>query len=93
MSAISAQVSVYGLGGADTAVAVTAFLQALQNHKVGYEMGSMSTVLWGDDVAVWNALREGYTTASALGPVVMQVTVSNACPLSQTKGDIHGRSV
>lgn len=86
MTAISVQVSVYGLGAADTGDAVATFLNALDDHELTYEVGAMSTVVWGEESAVWQALREGYAAVAALGPVVMQVTVSNACPLPETPG-------
>lgn len=89
MKTVSAQVSVYGLGGSDTAAAVAAFLGALQGRKLAFEMGAMSTVIWGQEAEVWGALRHGYAAAAELGPTVMQVTLSNACPLPQ-KGDSHG---
>ncbi|MGC9358837.1 MAG: YkoF family thiamine/hydroxymethylpyrimidine-binding protein [Anaerolineae bacterium] len=81
MRTISAQVSVYGLGGTDTAAAIRAFLGVLDEQGIRYESGTMSTVAWGDQEAIWQALREGYQAASDLGPAVMQITVSNACPL------------
>jgi len=87
VSIISAQISVYGLGGTDTAAAIRAFLGVLQKRGVRYESGTMSTIVWGDQEAIWQALRQGYETASNLGPTVMQVTVSNACPLPDTDGE------
>ena len=87
MSTISAQISVYGLGGTDTSAAIRAFLGVLQERGVRYESSTMSTIVWGDQEAIWQALRQGYETASNLGPTVMQVTVSNACPLPDTDGE------
>ncbi len=81
MTTISVQASVYGLGGTDTPAAIAAFVQALDDHGLRYEMGSMSTVAWGDREEIWHALEEGYAAVSDLGPSVMQVTISNACPL------------
>lgn len=89
MKAISAQVSVYGLGATDIAAAVEAFLQALQQYELHYEVGAMSTVIWGEEHAVWRALQEAYAAAGAIGPAVMQVTISNACPLP-SKGQGSG---
>ncbi len=81
MNSISSQVSIYGLGGTDTSAVVRDFVQRLEGHDVAFEIGSMSTVVWGPEAEVWAALREGYAAASELGAVVMNVTFSNACPL------------
>jgi hypothetical protein len=43
--------------------------------------GSMSTLVIGDDVAVFDALKESFLRAAATGHVVMTATVSNACPV------------
>jgi len=93
MSLISAQVSLYPLGQDDLAPAIDALLAALGDHGLEYEVGSMSTVVWGDDAVVWEALRDGFRRASALGGAVLNLTISNACPLPQTepKGSSDGR--
>ena len=41
----------------------------------------MSTLVVGDSHALFAALHEGFLRAAAQGPVVMTITVSNACPL------------
>lgn len=80
MIGVSAQVSLYPLGQGDLTPAIEAFLRALEGRGLSYEVGSMSTVLWGDDEAVFAALREGFAAAAAAGQAVLTVTVSNACP-------------
>ncbi len=80
MIGISAQVSLYPLGQGDLTPAIEAFLRALEGRGLTYEVGSMSTVLWGDDEAVFAALREGFAAATATGQAVLTVTISNACP-------------
>ena len=89
MTPISVQASVYALGATDMSAAIAAFLRVLDAHGLRYEVGIMSTVVWGEENMVWRALREGYADAASLGPVVMQVTISNACPLSDaTRGRV-----
>jgi len=90
MRTIGAQVSIYGLGGTDTSAVVTAFLEALKDRELAFEVGAMSTVVWGDEAEVWVALREGYADASKLGAVVMNVTFSNACPLPEPQESDDG---
>jgi len=84
VTGISAQVSLYPLGQGDIAPGIGAFLRVINAHHLSHEVGSMSTLLWGDDEAVFSALREAYAEAAAAGPAVMTVTVSNACPLPGT---------
>jgi uncharacterized protein YqgV (UPF0045/DUF77 family) len=89
MIGISVQVSLYPLGHGDLVPAIEALLAALDAHGLPYDIGPMSTTLWGDDETVWAALQEGFRAAAALGGAVMQVTVSNACPLPP-RGGGHG---
>ena len=81
MTPISAQVSLYPLGQADLEPAIAALLAALDDHGLRYEVGSMSTVVWGEADAIWDALRDGFARAAALGGAILNLTISNACPL------------
>jgi uncharacterized protein YqgV (UPF0045/DUF77 family) len=78
---ITAQISLYPLGQADLAPAITAVTHTLRAHGLPLQVGSMSTLTWGDHDTVFAALREAFAAAVAHGPAVLQVTVSNACPL------------
>jgi hypothetical protein len=40
----------------------------------------MSTLVWGEETAVFAALEEAFHQAAESGDVVMVVTLSNACP-------------
>lgn len=84
MIGISAQVSLYPLGQADLSPAIDAVLNVLNERGLSHTVGSMSTTVWGDDVAVFAALQEAFAAATEHGPAVMTVTVSNACPLPPT---------
>lgn len=83
---VSAQVSFYTLGGSDLAGAIDRFVAVLDESGLPYEVGSMSTVIWGDLETVFTALREAYERASEGNDAVMTVTVSNACPVPQRAG-------
>ena len=41
----------------------------------------MSTLVTGETTVVFRALEDAFAGASALGHVVMTLTVSNACPV------------
>ena len=90
MRTIGAQVSIYGLGGTDTSAVVAAFVEALEEHDLAFEVGAMSAVVWGDEAEVWVALQRGYAAALELGAVVMNVTFSNACPLPEPQESDDG---
>ncbi len=77
---ISAQVSVYPLGQSRLEPAIEAVWEALRGHGLSYRPGTMSTLLEGDDEAVFAALRDAFQAAARHGSTVMVVTVSNACP-------------
>jgi uncharacterized protein YqgV (UPF0045/DUF77 family) len=77
---ISVQVSVYALDGKPRE-AVHAYLAALDAAGLERETGSMATVVWGPADAVWDGLRQAYTTVAAAHPVIVNTTLSNAAPL------------
>ncbi len=81
MIGISAQVSLYPLGAENIAESIASFVAVLDSRGVPYQMGDMSTVLWGDAEEVFAALRQAYEGVAESGAAVMVVTVSNACPV------------
>ncbi|MHB0859552.1 MAG: YkoF family thiamine/hydroxymethylpyrimidine-binding protein [Anaerolineae bacterium] len=81
MIGITAQLSLYPLGQQDLAPAIQAVVDTLAAHGLPAEVGAMSTVTYGDDEAVFAALRAAFVAAAQYGGAVLTVTVSNACPL------------
>ncbi len=81
MIGISAQVSLYPLGQENLTPAIQAALDVLAARGLPHQVGPMSTLVWGEAEAVFEALREAFAAAARLGHAVMTVTVSNACPL------------
>ncbi|NLT73966.1 MAG: hypothetical protein GXX94_07190 [Chloroflexi bacterium] len=84
MKTVSAQIGLYPLGRRDLDRPVEAFLDALTESGLDHQIGPMSTLVWGGEEAVFAAIREGYRRATALGPAVMQITLSDACPVPQS---------
>lgn len=78
---VSAQVAVYPLRQVRLTPAVEAVRQALEAAELDVRVGSMSTLVVGDAAVMFTALAKAFAQAAALGPVVMTVTVSNACPV------------
>lgn len=81
---VSVQVSFYPLGEDDLASAVDRFVSALDERGLPYEVGAMSTVVWGDVQDIFDALRNAYERGTGAGAAVMTATVSNACPACKT---------
>jgi uncharacterized protein YqgV (UPF0045/DUF77 family) len=58
-------------------------LHVFQTHGLAVRPGDMSTLVTGDDEAVFASLKELFAQAAQQGDVVMVVTLSNACPMSE----------
>lgn len=80
---VSAQVSIYPLRQQRLTPAIEAVRERLEAAGLRPEVGSMSTVVVGEDEVIFGALREGFRAAAGSGHVVMAVTLSNACPVSR----------
>jgi uncharacterized protein YqgV (UPF0045/DUF77 family) len=80
---ISAQISIYPLRQERLSPAVEAVSRALSDSGLQPEVGPMSTLVTGEAGLVFTALRAGFEAAAATGHVVMTLTLSNACPVSE----------
>jgi uncharacterized protein YqgV (UPF0045/DUF77 family) len=90
MMGISAQVSLYPLGKQDLSPAIDEALRVFDQHGLEVIPGSMSTLITGDDEAIFSALQTALRRASEQGRVVMVVTFSNACPLPESEIEGQG---
>jgi len=86
MARMAAQISVYPLRRTNIAAAVRAVLAAFAAHPVAVTPGAMSSIVAGDEEAVFAALADGYRTATQSGDAVMVLTLSNACPVPAPPG-------
>jgi uncharacterized protein YqgV (UPF0045/DUF77 family) len=80
MKTISAQVSVYPLGEVSLSPAIDAALRILREHGLDVEPGLMSSLVIGEEVAVFAGLEDAFRQIAAEGSVVVVATFSNACP-------------
>lgn len=78
---MTAQVSLYPLRQQALAPAIDRALQVFHDRGLQVEPGTMSSVIAGDDDALFAALQEAFRHAADQGDVVMIVTFSNACPV------------
>jgi uncharacterized protein YqgV (UPF0045/DUF77 family) len=81
MSGITAQVSLYPLSSADLSPAIDEALRILREHGLDVEIGMMSSLVRGEETAVFAALQSAFSQVAGQGPVVMVATFSNACPV------------
>jgi uncharacterized protein YqgV (UPF0045/DUF77 family) len=81
MIGIAAQVSLYPLRQETLSPVIDEALHVFQAHGLHVEPGAMSSLVTGDDAALFAALQEAFVTAAGQGQVVMVATFSNACPL------------
>jgi uncharacterized protein YqgV (UPF0045/DUF77 family) len=81
MIGITAQVSLYPLRQETLSPAIDEALEILREHALHVEVGAMSSLITGDDAAIFAALQEAFRRVAAQGHVVMVATFSNACPV------------
>ncbi len=78
---ISAQVAIYPLRQAHFTADIEKAGEIFKKHALTAQVGSMSTVISGEDKAVFDALREVFTGLAEKGALVMMTTFSNTCPV------------
>lgn len=84
MMGVSAQISLYPLGVNRLGPPIERAVAALRARGLDPETGTMSTLVFGDDETVFDALRAAFAAAAdGDQSVVLVVTVSNACPLPE----------
>lgn len=80
MDIVSAQVSLYPLRQISIGPAIREVVRVFREYGLENRVGVMSTLVWGEEQAVFAALQEAFHRAAARGDTVMTVTLSNACP-------------
>ena len=83
ISMVTAQVCLYPLRQASIGPVIREAARALRQHGLEARMGEMSTLVWGEEQAVFAALETAFHRAAEHGDMVMAVTLSNACPLPE----------
>ena len=78
---LSAQISLYPLRQDHIGPAVECVRRVLEEHGLEPDVGPMSTLVWGESQALFDAIRQAFEDAGASGDVAMVITVSNACPI------------
>lgn len=90
MSLVTAQVSLYPLRQPSLGPVIREAVRTLRAQGLGTRLGEMSTLVWGEEAAVFAALQQAFHQAAGQGEVVMVVTLSNACPRPGTSESVQG---
>ena len=77
---ITAQVSLYPLRQISIGPIIRETVRVFERHGLHVRVGEMSTLIWGEEKAVFEALQEAFREGTEHGDTVMSVTLSNACP-------------
>jgi uncharacterized protein YqgV (UPF0045/DUF77 family) len=80
MDAIAAQVSLYPLRQASIGAPIREAVRVFRQRGLETRIGEMSTLVWGEEGALFSAIQEVFHQAAEGGDAVMVVTLSNACP-------------
>jgi uncharacterized protein YqgV (UPF0045/DUF77 family) len=83
MSIVTAQVSLYPLRQKSIGPTIREAVRVLCQRGLKVRIGEMSTLVWGEEQAVFAALEEAFRRAAERGDTVMAVTLSNACPMPE----------
>jgi len=67
----------------DTGRSIEEVIEVFEAHGLRVETGPMSTLLFGDDAALFAALHQATLAATRSGKMVMVFTVSNACEVPE----------
>jgi len=78
---LAAQVSIYPLRQTHLSPAIDKALSIFRGYDLEVTQGTMSSVISGDDKALFAAIKEVFQHTSEQGEVVMIITLSNACPV------------
>lgn len=80
---LAAQISLYPLHQSDLSSAISNAVSILSEHGLEVSPGAMSSLASGDDEALFAAIKDIFQKNAEQGDLVMVVTLSNACPVSQ----------
>ena len=80
MSMMTAQVSLYPLRQSSIGPPIREAVRVFRRCGLSTRVGAMSTLVWGEEQALFDALHEAFHQAAERGDTVMTITLSNACP-------------
>jgi len=84
MSTLAVQISLYPLRQEAIGPPIREALRVFRRHGLETRVGEMSSVIRGEEQAVFRAVQEAFHQAAGRGDTVMTATFSNACPESKS---------
>ncbi len=78
-----ARVSIYPLRQLSLSPAIEQALVVFQSHRLEVTPGPMSSIVLGEDEALFAALKEVFKQTAKDLEIVMTLTLSNACPVGK----------
>jgi len=82
---VQAEVSLYPLRQNDLTKPIQQFVQALESDKLKVEIGSMSSVISGEESIVFQGLQKAFRQVAQNYEIVLTAKISNACPQNGKK--------
>ena len=80
---VAMQISIYALKAQHFSPSIGKAMDIFRAKGMNVEKGAMSTIVSGDSVPLFAALKEVYESLAEKGELVMIVTLSNACPFGK----------
>jgi uncharacterized protein YqgV (UPF0045/DUF77 family) len=80
MGTITAQVSLYPLRQTSIRSPIREAVRVLRQRGLRVRVGEMSTLVWGEEQAIFDAVQAAFRQAAERGDTMMTVNISNACP-------------
>ena len=77
---VSVQFSVYPLREMHLSPAIKKAVEILKNYGLSVEVGSMSSIAYGESEIVFKAFQKVYEGIATNSHIVLILTLSNACP-------------
>ena len=77
---VQAEVSLYPLRQSDLKEPIQQFVESLKSNNLQVKTGSMSSVVSGEELIVFQSLQKAFEQAAKKYEIVLTVKVSNACP-------------
>jgi len=77
---VQAEVSLYPLRQNELTKPIQQFVEGLKSDKLKVELGPMSTLVTGEEPAVFESLQRAFEKLAQRYEIVLTAKISNACP-------------
>jgi len=89
---VQTEISLYPLREDELTRPIQQFIQVLKSKDLNIEIGSMSTLITGEESVVFENLQKAFEKIAQKYEIVMTAKISNACPeVSKDKEALKNR--